>query len=220
MSGIFLQYLTLRLLGKIVHFDFLKERNRVMKFLQLFILVCLASFAFAVDIINEGFEGGVLPAGWQIWQEGPASTVNWLVQTASPHSGTYYIYHGYSGSLDLDNWLVTDTYDCSTYSTATYSLWYNLGYASYYGYTGLLYSTTASPTAADFTEIVEFGNTATSYTEFTGDISAQCAGEANVTFAIQYTGLDAHVVRIDDILIEGFGTALEHDTWGSIKSTF
>lgn len=192
-----------------------------MKFLQLLILVCLASFAFANVIIDEGFEGGVLPTGWETWEEGDTSPEIWCVElgTTNAHTGTYYLFQGWTDT-DLDDWCVTDTYDCSTYDTVTYSFWYRVHRASDYEYTGLLYSTTADPTTADFIEIIELGNTATDYTEFTGDISAQCAGEANITFALRYASSYGHVVYIDDVLIEGSWVTLDQDTWGAIKSTF
>lgn len=203
-----------------------------MKYLQLLILVCLASFAFADVVVDEGFEGGVLPTGWQIWEFGDTGAIEWeiiLEGTGSypapdtAHTGDYFAYHddGTSSSPASDSWLVTDTYDLSTYSTVTVGFWREIGYWSYYSYTGFWYSIVESPASADFTELIELGNlNGYEWWEFSNDFSAECAGQSHVTFAWVYVGAYAHSDAIDDFLIEGFGVALEQDTWGAIKSTF
>jgi hypothetical protein len=200
-----------------------------MKFLQLLVLVCLASFAFADVIVDEDFEGGVTPAGWQIWQCGDTGATEWEVcyvgeysyMPDPAHSGTHYAWHDDNGSDYSQSWLVTDTYDFTTYSTVNLSFWRYLDFPTYYFNTWFYYSTVASPGPADFVFAFELGDlNGDEWWEFSIDFSTECAGQANVTFAWIYEGGYDHAEAIDDVLIEAFGTALERDTWGAIKSTF
>ncbi len=197
--------------------------------LQFSILVCLAGFASADVIIDEDFEGAVLPSGWQIWEEGTSGATEWEIcfvgqYTFMPdpaHSGTHYAWHDDDGTDYSDSWLVTDTYDFSTYSNVLLSFWRYAKYPSYYIYSGFWYSTDPSPgSSADFTQLLELGpDNFDQWWEFAIDVSAECAGQANVTFAWVYHGEYDHAEAIDDFFLEGSLT-LEHDTWGAIKSTF
>jgi hypothetical protein len=219
-------------LGSIKYFYIHRRRDRVMKFLELLILVCLASFTFADVIVDEGFEGGVLPTGWQIWEFGDTGAIEWEVilegtgSYPSPdtaHTGEYYVYHddGILSDPASDSWLVTDTYDLSTYSTVNVIFWREIGWPLYYSYTGFCYSTVESPASTDFTELFELGNSnGYEWWEFSNDFSTECAGQSYVTFAWVYLGGFMHSDAIDDFLLEAFGTALDRDTWGAIKSTF
>ncbi|NOQ23523.1 MAG: hypothetical protein GQ565_12870 [Candidatus Aegiribacteria sp.] len=200
-----------------------------MKFFITLILVCLAGFAFADVIVDEDFEGGVLPSGWQIWEEGDPGATEWAIcavgdSTFMPdpaHSGTHYAWHDDNGTLNSDSWLVTDTYDFSSYVGVSMRFWRYARYPSYYDYSGFYYSTTASPdSSADFTEAFELGPANfDQWFEFTADFTAECAGEANVTFAWVYRGAYDHAEAIDDFLLEAT-LSLDQNTWGAIKSSF
>lgn len=204
-----------------------------MKLLQLLILVCLASFAFADVIVDESFEGGVLPTGWQIWEFGDMGAWEWEVihegtgnfyAPYEAHTGDYYGYHDDgSGSAPMsESWLVTDTYDLSTYSNVNVNFWrWGFYLVSNYNYTGFWYSTFVGPAATQFTELFELGfENELVWWEFSQDVSSECAGQSYVTFAWVFHGEYEHGECIDDVLIEATGTALERDTWGAIKSTF
>ena len=199
-----------------------------MKFLQLLILLCLAAFAFAVDIVDEDFEGGVTPTGWQIWQFGEPGCAEWGIcavgdSTFMPnpaHSGTHYAWHDDDNYDTSDSWLVTDTYDLSTYTTVNVDFWRYGKYSGSYNYTGFWYSTVPSPGSTDFTEAFELGsNHFGQWWQFNTDFTSECAGEATVTFAWVYFGLYDHAEAIDDFLLTAT-VSLERDTWGSIKSIF
>lgn len=193
-----------------------------MKFLQVSILVLLTGFASADVIVEEGFEGGVVPpANWQVWEEGETGCSEWAITIMSVHSGDYCAYHADSYSALSDSWLVTDTYDLSTSPIVTYSFWRDIDYSPYYVYTGFWYSLAENPTSsADFTELFELGNAINVWEEWTGDVSGICGGQQYVTFAWVYRGGFNHAERIDDFLLEGFPTALEPNSWGAIKSSF
>jgi hypothetical protein len=192
-----------------------------MKFLLISILVCLTGFATADVIVDEGFEGGVVPpANWQVWEEGETGCSEWAITIMSPHTGDYCAYHSDSYSALSDSWLVTDTYDLSTSPIVTYSFWRDLGGAYYYDYTGFWYSLVEDPTSSDFTEMFELGNANSEWEEFSGDVTSECGGQPYVTFAWVYRGRYDHTERIDDFILEGFPTALERNSWGAIKSAF
>lgn len=198
--------------------------------LQFSILVCLAAFASADVIVEEDFETGALPVNWQVWQEGDTGATEWEIcyvgqYTFMPdpaHSGTHYAWHDDTGSDSSYSWLVTDTYDFSSYTEVYISFWRYFKYESYYDYTGFWYSTDPSPgSSADFTEMFELGPVhVDEWWEFDGDISTECAGQANVTFAWVYIGRFDHAEAIDDFFIEAMTTSLDQNTWGAIKSTF
>ena len=203
-----------------------------MKFLLISILVCLTGFATADVIVDEDFEGGVLPADWQIWEDGVAGAIEWEIcyvgqYTYMPdpaHSGTHYAWHddGVSSSPLSDSWLVTETYDLSSYNEVSLNFWRYAKYASYYNYTGFWYSTVSPPlSSADFTELFELGpDNFDEWWEFGGEVTAECAGQENVTFAWVFHGEWEQAEAIDDFFLEAGITSLEQSTWGSIKSVF
>jgi hypothetical protein len=193
-----------------------------MKPLMIVILTLITfTTAFAGVIYTQDFESGTTPADWQLWQEGPTSTVQWKFdQTDKPYNGTYYMFHGYDATADLDNWVVTQTFDMSTRANISVTFWHCGNFPSYYDYTGFMAATTQNPGAGDFSEVVEIGAPPVDYTELTVDCSAY-DGEQFVTFAWRYTGLDAHFVRIDDLSVEGDSTSgIESASLGEIKAVF
>jgi len=183
--------------------------------------LALATYTQAGDVLNEGFEGGTIPAGWQIWETGDDSDVVWEVTTNFPRSGVYAVFHSLSAAYDLDNWLVTPTYNLMDFDSLYVRFWYAFTFRDYYTYTGFLYSTNASPTSADFAEVDELPipPEESSYIEFYRDIS-YCAGNEYITFAWQYTGRDGHTVLVDDIKIWGCETAVEPASLGAVKTSF
>ncbi len=191
-------------------------------FLTIVILTTAVTSVTSADVIySEDFETGVMPTDWQVWQEGPSSSVLWKFdQTDTPYEGTYYMFHGYDAVNNLDNWVVTQTFDMTLWETLQVSFWHCGSFPSYYGYTGFMGSTTENPTAADFSEIVEIGAPPTYYTELIVDCSAY-DDEEFVTFAWQYTGLDAHTVRLDDLLVEDDSVVgVKSASIGEIKAVF
>ncbi|MCP4229728.1 MAG: hypothetical protein GY771_06230 [bacterium] len=190
-------------------------------FTTTLLILVLSTAAFADVIYSEDFETGTIPTNWQLWQEGPTSTVQWKFdQTGMPHGGTYYMFHGYDAANNLDNWVVTQTFDMSGWENLSVTFWHCGSFAAYYGYTGLMGSTTENPTAGDFSEIVEIGAPPAYYTELIVDCSVYDA-ESFITFAWRYTGLDAHTVRVDDVQVEGdVNAGIESASFGEIKATF
>lgn len=191
-----------------------------MKILLFIVLICSNSLLFAEYVINEGFEGGVLPSGWQVWEEGDPSSENWDVINYFAHTGIYALQHG-DGDYGYtnDDWVVTETFDLSNFVELGYSFWYRCGVPDLYDYTGFYISTMNNPSPDDFVELLELGDTGGSgiYSEFSGDISPY-AGEQYVTFAWRYEGSWSHFAYIDDIKIWGYLIGLESLSWGSIKA--
>ncbi|RKZ04090.1 hypothetical protein DRQ25_17330 [Candidatus Fermentibacteria bacterium] len=201
-----------------------------MKLLQVSIVVCLAAFASADVIADEDFESGVLPTGWQVWQEGDPGATEWAVCAVGDslfmpdpaHSGTHYAWHDDNGISYSDSWLVTETYDLSTYDSVLLTFWRYAKYPGYYNYSGFYYSTDPSPgSSVDFTELLELGpDNFDLWWEFGIDVTTQCAGQSSVTFAWVYRGEYAQAEAIDDFYIEASTLSLDQSTWGAIKTTF
>ncbi len=188
------------------------------------ILLPLALILFAApmadDLLVEGFEGGSLPSGWDVWQEGESGTYGytWTVNSYYYHSGSYSVYHYWDYGA-LDNWLVTPTLDVSTYDNLSLTIWHLGSWPGDYTGSYIMASDVASPDAGDFTELYEIGVPPGSWTELTVDASAY-DGESDVTFAFVYTGDYGHNIAIDDVLVEANETAIESASLGEIKAIY
>jgi len=69
-----------------------------------------------VDILTEGFEGGVMPpAGWTLEQNNPYST--WIIDNSHPYSGTYHASCYWDSNYQQQNeHLVTPDLDFTNYT--------------------------------------------------------------------------------------------------------
>ncbi len=189
------------------------------------ILLPLALILFAApmadNLLTEGFEGGSLPGGWDIWQEGDPGYYGytWSVAPFYPHTGSYGVYH-YWDYGDLDNWLVTPTLDVSAYENLSLTIWHMGAYPGDYTGSYIMASDIASPNAGDFTELDEIGAPPGSWTELTVDASAY-DGESDVTFAFSYTGDYGHNIFMDDVSVDADPVAaVESASLGEIKAIY
>lgn len=109
--------------------------KKITKFLQMMIIVFLSSFMFITqvnaqtNILEEGFEGGAIPAGWT--QEYANGAVDWTFTTggqygnpAAAHSGTYNALF-YGGSYTpYATKLVTPPMDVTTFGSINLNFWH------------------------------------------------------------------------------------------------
>lgn len=187
----------------------------------LFCMFLSVSAVCADTIYEQDFESGAMPADWEVWQIGATSPATWLFdQTDLPYEGTYYMFHGYDDSENLDNWVVTQTFDMTHWENISVSFWHCGSYAAYYTYTGLMASNANNPAPADFVEVQEIGAPPLNYSE----LSVDCTDydrQIHVTFAWRYTGADGHFVRLDNLLIEGDNNpGIESASLGAIKAIY
>ena len=187
------------------------------KLLLVPLVLILFATPMAVDLLVEGFEGGVCPpSGWDIWEEG-SYNYNWGIDTSYPHSGTYYAYRfDYAG---LDSWLVTPTLDTSGYENLSFSCWYEECQAAPYMGIYLMGTDVASPDPGDFIELLDMGAPPGSWEERVADASA-FDGQPNVTFAVRVTYGDVCCTHFDDFLVTADVTGIESASLGEIKAIY
>jgi uncharacterized repeat protein (TIGR01451 family) len=162
------------------------------------------------SILSEGFESTTFPpTGWTSYNVDGGGT-QWVRSTTSAQSGTASAYHQYAASSAgmQEGWLVTPR--LMVPGSASLSFWqrdtYSLG--SFYNHHGVWISTASDP--ADQGSYVELwsGDTGTTWTQQTVDLSAY-AGQ-NVYIGFKYTGQDADDWRIDDVVVSGTINNLSH----------
>jgi len=102
--------------------------------------------------LSEGFEGGVIPADWTVYNE-DGDSYQWEVySTTSAHGGDYVarVHHNSSG---CDDWLVTPKLVCNAGTADTLKFW-AYSYSSYYPEDFELWISTTGNTIGDFTDMV------------------------------------------------------------------
>ncbi len=191
------------------------------KLILLPLVFILFAAPMADNLLTEDFEGGSLPSGWDVWQEGDPGVYGytWSVAPYYPYGGSYGVYH-YWDYGNLDNWLVTPTLDVSTYENLSITIWHAGDWASDYTGSYIMASDVASPDAGDFAELYEIGPPPSSWTELTVDASAY-DGESDVTFAFRYTGDYGHNIYMDDISVDADpNSGIESASFGEIKAIY
>lgn len=182
-------------------------------------MVCFAVFAVNAQnyLLQESFEGGVIPAGWtSIDQDGDGyewDAAQWnpdfntqLAATYS-HTGNGVIasasYINNVGELTPNNWLITSAITVpAANTTPTLSFW-----ARVYGYTEpieVLVSTTGA-TVADFTSpaILTQSITSDDYAQFTADLSAYAGQTIYIAF-VHRNSTDNYWLFLDDVEVYNF----------------
>ena len=103
---------------------------------MIFSTVAVTAEVETLDVIlSEGFEGGELPAGWEIVNS-PYGVPHWEITNVGmpgyvePYDGDYMAYCGwYSGGLDSDEWLISPEMDLTGYTpgevNVTVEFWIN-----------------------------------------------------------------------------------------------
>jgi hypothetical protein len=148
----------------------------------------------------EDFETVTVPAlpdGWTIINN-DGSTTTWISTVSQNHTvgGSKSVYHPYNGSNDENGYLVTPAVTVPVGLNMVMSWWNYNAYPSWYGYNGLLVST--SPTGP-WTELWTTAAVAAAWVQNSANISAY--GGQTVYFAFNYQGLDAHDWFVDDVSI-------------------
>ena len=153
----------------------------------------------------EGFEGTFPPTGWQVLTYGTPSR-KWENTNEQIHSGDSSALVRFHPEQGVHTWLITKAFDLSNYETCTLSFWTLDTRASYYGYHGLLVSTTTQMDTSSFSEIQQITATTEGIWEQSViDVSAY-AGQSNVYFAWRYKELAGTNWFLDDIEIFGHGS--------------
>ena len=158
-------------------------------------------------LIDEGFEGAFLPAGWtQIDQDGDGYMWYQTDGAGQPaNSGTYAAwsasYDNTAGALTPDNYLITYQIDLVDYSAATLT-WYDA--AQDPAWAGERYQvriSTTTPTATAFTNLVaDYTLTTDAYTQRTASLTPYVGNMIYITWE-HCLCTDMYQLKIDDILL-------------------
>ena len=157
-------------------------------------------------LLNEGFEGGVVPpTGWTRQAQAPTT---WGINTYDPHSGTYYADIEYDPGMNQQSeWLLSPEL---TLSSGTLSFW---SFASVYwcrdnfDNCDLEVWLVVGPTAGDGDDIY-VGDADPSWpanwtwAQSTFDLTPLLPG-GPVRVGFRYVGLDGAEVALDDIVLDG-----------------
>jgi len=167
-----------------------------------------------LDTFTEGFEGGVLPAGWQSIDD-DGDTYIWDI-AASPeepaHTGTYcmmsasYINSPGPGALNPDNWLITPPLSVTVDSDLTF--WVAAQDPDWAEeHIEVWVSTTGTSVPGDFTtQIDDYTCPAGSsdYVQLTDDLSAFAGQTIYIAFR-HCECTDMFEVKIDDVTVTNTG---------------
>ncbi|MFH0816362.1 MAG: choice-of-anchor J domain-containing protein [Methanobacteriota archaeon] len=165
--------------------------------------------AGTVTFVDEGFEGGWLPAGWSTI-DADGDGYNWMQITDSAvqpvHSGTRGAYsESYVngvGALTPDNYLITQQIDLTGgYTTATATWWDAAQDAAWPSERYQVRVSTTTPTAGAFTNLIaDYTLTGIAYTQRTASLTPYIGQMIYVAWE-HCLCTDWYQLKIDDILI-------------------
>ncbi|MCK4358697.1 MAG: choice-of-anchor J domain-containing protein, partial [Candidatus Cloacimonetes bacterium] len=156
------------------------------------------------DVLNEGFEGGVLPTGWT--QEYVNGTVDWQYQNGgnygnppSAHTGSYNALFSYDSYDGYTTKLVTPELDLGAKTDYTLTFWH--AQVDYYGDWDELHVYYKTSAAGAWTLLESYTTSVANWTERTIDLPNPCS-----TYYIAFEGVAnwGYGVCIDDVSVAEF----------------
>ncbi len=181
--------------------------------LLLAIVLVSAPMALADWSVDEGFEGGGIPASWTIISGG--DTDDWFAYNNSgyAHTGDWMAAVAYYSSAGAGNdWLITPQV---TVSPADMFEFYA---RSWYGTEDFEVRLSTTGTAAgDFTVELDAVTVGSSYVKYQYDLTPY-AGE-NCYLAIVWFNND-YAMLVDDVRVGQEPSPVESATWTAIKATY
>ena len=176
-------------------------------------LVAMTFCAKAQYLLQEGFEGTSIPAGWVTYDQ-DGDGYGWTLETSAatphmtPHVGTGCMYsesfsNDLGRALTPNNWLVTPAIAIPAGSSASLSFWVAGQDADYCSEHYEVYVSTTGNTVASFTgnPVFESITTAT-YVKQTVDLSAYAGQTVYVAF-VHNEVTDQFVFLLDDVEVLG-----------------
>ena len=169
----------------------------------------LTMFAFVVKaqitVFSEGFEDGVLPAGWtNIDADNDGNT--WVHNSTTfvdghESDGAFVSFSKLNGAaLTPDNWLVTPAIPLA--GNSTLSFWRMSGFSTPQEHYGIFISTTSATDLSSFTEVPVYEETLSSYqwAEKTVDLSAYAGQTVYIAFR-HYNCTNKLALILDDVSV-------------------
>ena len=184
-----------------------------MKKIVLFLSLLLTMFAFSsraqVTVFSEGFEDGVLPAGWtNIDSDGDGNT--WVHNSTTyvdghTGEGAYVSFSKLNGAaLTPDNWLVTPPITLTGASTLHF--WRMSGFSQPAEHYGIFVSTTSATDLTSFTLVYDETLPSYHWDEKTVDLSAYTGSTVYIAFR-HYNCTNKMALILDDVSVTSMATS-------------
>lgn len=187
-----------------------------MKKLAILLVAMLltAPVAFADLLLDEGFEGGIIPDGWTVIDEDPDGN-EWFVYNSADyaHTGDYAAAVACYNSADAANdWLITP--QLSLRDGDLLGLWARAWYATE-DFEVKLSTTGIAP--EDFTVTLGTETVDDMYAEFTYDLSAYAGQDCYLAIVWYYNN---YVLLVDDVKVGSDQVENEATSWSGIKALY
>ena len=188
-----------------------------MKKLAIFLMAMLltAPLAFADVLLDEGFEGGAIPAGWTVYDEGSDGDI-WFV-----YNNAGYAYTGdcaavvacYSSSTAANDWLITPQLSLRDDD------WLAFWARSWYGTEDFEVKLSTTGTAPeDFTVTLGSETASSTYARLEYDLSAYDGLDCYLAIVWFYTD---YALLVDDVMVGSSNPVGNEDaSWSEIKALF
>lgn len=170
------------------------------KIFSLFIALFVMSICAKAQVtyLNEGFEDGVIPAGWTL-VDADGDGYNWSIPTANffYHNGNHCVASAsyISTALTPDNWLITPQLSVSAGDSI--SFWYRAQDPNYAAENFGVYVSTTGTAPADFTSVYQ-GTADSIYLRCAISLAAYAGQNIYVAFR-HYNVTNMFWLNIDDI---------------------
>lgn len=173
----------------------------------------LSGWGYSQIVLNEGFEAGVPPAGWIIFDNGEGLNESWEPSAnANTGSGSAFISFENNGILTED-WLVTSQIDLAGVTNSELRFFAQQSYASNYGSEyRVMVSTASQSTPGDFTLVESWDESTITttydvYEEKIVDLSAYDGQQIYVAFV--FVQDDGDNWYLDDVTVGAAPTCPE-----------
>lgn len=188
-----------------------------MKKLAIFSVVMMltAPVAIADLLLDEGFEGGIIPAGWTVIDENPDGN-EWFAYNSADyaHAGDYAAAVACYSSGDAGNdWLITPPLSLRDDD------WLGFWARSWYSIEDFEVKLSTTGTAPeDFTVTLGAETAGDAYANFVYDLSAY-AGQDCYLAIVWY--FDNYALLVDDVMVGSYDPVEnESASWSNIKALY
>ncbi|MDD4806324.1 MAG: GLUG motif-containing protein, partial [Candidatus Cloacimonetes bacterium] len=145
------------------------------------------------EMLNEGFESGIIPANWTVLNADPGLN-QWSISTGNiAHTGSHSIQVWYEDNLESNDWIITPPLMLSASRVDTISFWMNGNYSD--PWEVLVSTTDTNP--ASFT-MIDSGLANSTWNQKTYNLDAY--GNAVVYVAIRAWSFDLFALWLDDFV--------------------
>jgi len=153
----------------------------------------LAVTVTAREMLNEGFESGIIPANWTVLNADSGSNQWSITGSNYAHSGSHGIQAWYEGYVESNDWIITPAILVSDSRVDTISFWM----FGYYGDPWEVLVSTTDTNPASFT-MIDSGLAIPTWIQKTYNLDAY--GNAVIYVAIRALSYDLFALSLDDFV--------------------